>query len=436
MFEIKRIGKNFVENPNWYRLGGSIPFIVFKNGFIAQSTDSNNGIIGFDIFLFAGTYTFSTKTEKNTSGYPNWYIFRKELFEVIYRGGISKTPITLDIPYSDIYFVSFEFYREGNGEIKIYDMQIERNDAATEYEKPSIKKVTFDIELFSIQGFSDYIENNYLVRQIKRETKTTDGSGNFTLSDYLSGTKAIVINNTNGEVKILDAAATISTGWNNTEVTIIYVSKTPEVIELPEETKLDLNNNINHFIANNLEKDTYQGDGTTTTFNLSKTAIDTNYQVFLNGEITDGISKTTTSFSFDEAPKNGALIEAEYNVSLIPAVVGVEVLEGEGTETLLDFITSLNIRVENDNMQARNILGEVKTIKMPETYRITLTRNMLENIEKFYNEYKDKTFRLKLLDTSTNEIEYLTPCKIVSANRDYFGRIENIDIIALDYYKA
>jgi hypothetical protein len=87
-------------------------------------------------------------------------------------------------------------------------------------------------------------------------------------------------------------------------------------------------------------------------------------------------------------------------------------------------------------MQARNILGEVKTIKMPETYRITLTRNMLENIEKFYNEYKDKTFRLKLLDTSTNEIEYLTPCKIVSMNRDYFGRIENIDIIALDYYKA
>jgi len=248
MFEIKRIGKNFVENPNWYRYTGNIQFIVFKNGFIAQSTDSNSGVIGLDIFLLAGTYTFSTKIEKNTSGYPNWYIFRKKPFEVIYRGGISKTPVTLDIPYSGIYFVGFEFYREGNGEIKIYDMQIERNDAATEYEKPSIKKVIFDIELFSIQGFSDYIENNYLVRQIKRETKTTDGSGNFTLSDYLSGTKAIVINNSTGEVQILDVGSTISTGWTNTEVTVIYVSSSATVQELDYDGELTFNAGINNII--------------------------------------------------------------------------------------------------------------------------------------------------------------------------------------------
>ncbi|MGQ4834680.1 MAG: hypothetical protein ACP6IS_12415, partial [Candidatus Asgardarchaeia archaeon] len=77
---------------------------------------------------------------------------------------------------------------------------------------------------------------------------------------------------------------------------------------------------------------------------------------------------------------------------------------------------------------------EIKNLN--EVYQIRFTRNILENIDDFYQQYKDKTFRLKILNTSTNEVEYLSPCKIVSADKDYFGRVQNLSIIALDYYKS
>jgi len=90
------------------------------------------------------------------------------------------------------------------------------------------QSVTVDDELFGFEGVYDTIESDGTVTKYwKRETKTTDGSGNFTLSGYKSVSNLIAVNNTTGETKILAASGTVATGWNNANVTVIYRLATP-----------------------------------------------------------------------------------------------------------------------------------------------------------------------------------------------------------------
>ena len=90
------------------------------------------------------------------------------------------------------------------------------------------QSVTVDDELFGFEGVYDTIESDGTVTKYwSRTTKTTDGSGNFTLTGYASGSNLIVVNNTNGETQILPASGTVATGWNNANVTVIYRLATP-----------------------------------------------------------------------------------------------------------------------------------------------------------------------------------------------------------------
>ena len=87
---------------------------------------------------------------------------------------------------------------------------------------------TVNDELFGFEGVYDTIESDGTVTKYwSRTTKTTDGSGNFTLSGYATGSNLIVVNNTNGETKILPASGTVATGWNNASITVIYRLATP-----------------------------------------------------------------------------------------------------------------------------------------------------------------------------------------------------------------
>ena len=87
---------------------------------------------------------------------------------------------------------------------------------------------TVNDELFGFEGVYDTIESDGTVTKYwSRTTKTTDGSGNFTLSGYATGSNLIAVNNTTGETKILAAGGTVATGWNNANVTVIYRLATP-----------------------------------------------------------------------------------------------------------------------------------------------------------------------------------------------------------------
>ena len=63
--------------------------------------------------------------------------------------------------------------------------------------------------------------------------------------------------------------------------------------------------------------DYYTGDGNTVEFLLSLAASNSAYPVLVNGQaVTSGISKTTTSVTFDTPPTNGDEIEIRYSISV------------------------------------------------------------------------------------------------------------------------
>jgi len=281
----------------------------------------------------------------------------------------------------------------------------------------------------------DVSPNDNAVRAYFNGWKATANNGLEYTAWEAIGDPSITSTNVNyvSNTKVTEVAG-YSGNWRPYE--IIYQLAKP-IIQNCDPKKLKIFEDNNYITITHAVKNIYSGDGLTVTFNLSKTADDTGYQVYLNGEpITKNITKTTTSFTFDEAPKNGALIEVYYNVSYPTYGISVETLEPTGNEELLDFITNLSINVQNHSRTITNVFGEQKVKALNEVYQIRFTRNLLENIDDFYLQYKDKTFRMKILNISTNEVEYLSPCKIVSADKDYFGRVQNLSIIALDYYKS
>lgn len=90
------------------------------------------------------------------------------------------------------------------------------------------QSATVNDELFGFEGVYDTIESDGSVTKYwSRTTKTTDGSGNFTLTGYATGSNLIVVNNTNGETKILPASGTVATEWVSVNVTVIYRLATP-----------------------------------------------------------------------------------------------------------------------------------------------------------------------------------------------------------------
>ena len=90
------------------------------------------------------------------------------------------------------------------------------------------QSVSVNDELFGFEGVYDTIESDGTVTKYwSRTTKTTDGSGDFTLTGYASGSNLIVVNNTNGETQILAAGDTVATGWASVSVTVIYRLATP-----------------------------------------------------------------------------------------------------------------------------------------------------------------------------------------------------------------
>ena len=97
-----------------------------------------------------------------------------------------------------------------------------------ETQKKVVGGLYFTGELHGIDDVRDLLESNgTLTRNIKREEKETDGSGDLTLSGYLTGTNCLVIRS-DGACQKLAADSSVSTGWNEETVTVLYVLEEAE----------------------------------------------------------------------------------------------------------------------------------------------------------------------------------------------------------------
>lgn len=151
-----------------------------------------------------------------------------------------KSFTTDQLGYETIYIYGGPYMTATSG--RLTEIQIEEGSVATDYENPNkISEIVFDTELFGFNNVYDTLVDGKLYKYWNREIKTTDSSGNFTLSGYMPSTTVIVINNSTGAVKILDVSSTVSTGWASTEVTVIYVSSSATVQELDYDGELTLN---------------------------------------------------------------------------------------------------------------------------------------------------------------------------------------------------
>ena len=97
-----------------------------------------------------------------------------------------------------------------------------------ETQKKVIGGLYFSGELHGIDDVRDQLESDgTLTRNIKREEKETDGSGNLSLSGYAAGTNCIVIKS-DGTCQKLAASASVATGWDEETVTVLYVLEEAE----------------------------------------------------------------------------------------------------------------------------------------------------------------------------------------------------------------
>lgn len=129
------------------------------------------------------------------------------------------------------------------GNVYIENIQLEEGTSATSYVPPRSDSITIpnSVELHGYNGVFNTIDDagNY-VKNWERADKTTDGAGAFALTGYASGSKVICRNKTNGEVEVLDAAASVTTSWTEADIEIIYQLETPveEGIVIPNSLTL------------------------------------------------------------------------------------------------------------------------------------------------------------------------------------------------------
>ena len=169
------------------------------------------------------TYTLSF----TLSGYTSAYIILSSGNFLLWDSVVATSPITFTTKELSVTDISI-YNQRSTGGFTISNLMLNEGSSALPYVSPIEDEVTINDELFGFEGVYDTIESDGTVTKYwKRETKTTDGSGNFTLSGYATGSNLIAVNNTTGETKILAAGGTVATGWNNANVTVIYRLATP-----------------------------------------------------------------------------------------------------------------------------------------------------------------------------------------------------------------
>ena len=189
------------------------------------------------------TYTLSF----TLSGYTSAYIILKSDNLDLWNSVVATSPITFTTKEVSVTTIMLFNNVSNTGGLTISNLMLNEGSSALPYVSPIEDETIINDELFGYGGIWDtWDSSGHLVKRWKRETKTTDASGNFTLTGYQAG-PVICVNNTTGEVQVLTAAATVSTGWASTSVTVIYLTASPTILENVYSGSIDLvsgDNNI------------------------------------------------------------------------------------------------------------------------------------------------------------------------------------------------
>jgi hypothetical protein len=201
-----------------------------------------------------------------------------------------------------------------------------------------------------------------------------------------------------------------------------------------------LNGTDNNFVGESYKQDEFDGDGTTTAFTLTETADSTSYDVFIAGIKQDsGVTKTTTGFTFDSAPKNGAIIEAKYNLTTNSSwFATLNVYEPSGTQVTITAPTEISLQENAEYHESVDRFGN-KTRKIKnKDYSVSLDIGLLEDTQAFYDAWKDKKFRMIIENTngSSYEKDILALCSIEGYSKNYLGQIQSLNIRATDLYEG
>ncbi|WP_075780084.1 hypothetical protein [Marinitoga sp. 1137] len=327
----------------------------------------------------------------------------------------------------------------------IYNIMLVEGDytnSELEFSNPLDEKIKLDTELFGYNGvFDEYLGDGKTLRRWRRETVTKATTFNAPSTNG-TGT-AILINKDNGFIYFATISGTniYETDINGNTIPdglyeIIYQLVTPVVEEVEETNMLNvLTNGHNYFLLSQFDKDKFIGDGATKTFNLSKTANSTSYIVKVSGKEVSNVTKTTTSITFNTAPKVGAIIEVEYNhENNVLGVAEITLLEPSGTQETITNFTELSITENEEVVEAKYPDNTKKRIVKYKDYTVTLNKDLIENYENFIKKYRDKKFRLIVTNLNSGEQEYISPCEIEQKSKNYLNRAENIQIRASDLY--
>jgi len=169
------------------------------------------------------TYTLSF----TLSGYTSAYIILMSDLDLWNHSDVA-TSITFTTKEVSVATITLLNNKNNTGGLTISNLMLNEGSSALPYVSPIEDETIINDELFGFEGVYDTIESDGSVTKYwSRTTKTTDGSGNFTLTGYASGSNLIAVDNTTGETKILAASGTVATGWNNANVTVIYRLATP-----------------------------------------------------------------------------------------------------------------------------------------------------------------------------------------------------------------
>lgn len=415
--------------------------IIQKEDFFEIEIDGNNS----SMTIKNGTYDGSTYSEiflKPETTYTLSWEGQNFGIVILNQGSLQI------IKSSDYGVHSGTFTTDSSGKIKLYayestykdkaifgKFQIEENISNSDFEKPCKSIIRFP-KLNGINGIYDDLD----YKRVEHEQITITSNAGTTTS---SGTgDCVLINDSTGEIyrgTISGTSVTVTAPDGTYQ--IFYVLTTP-VEQDPNINLLAkyLNGGHNNFIGESYNSDEFSGDGTTTAFTLSTTADDTNYDVLIAGiKQESGVTKTTTNFTFDSAPKNGAIVEVEYNRTTNSSwFATLNVYEPSGTLNTRAYETTISAQSNDRYYEPSDDLGNTEQIEQSSDYTVTLTFDLFENVQSFADEWKGKKFRIiieNISDTATTYTkDIFAVCEILSSSKDYIEGTETVTIKATDYY--
>jgi len=254
---IIRRGKQLVVSGEWkpVRLNGGKAYIV-------NSTNTK-------VVTAGNRITASVGANDAGVGVPVW-LLRKRNYALSCRN-LGSRAITLRVTeYFDPDHVLLDFMAASSyavsvppGDTKTLSFTSSSNYAVLSLEASDTIAAELDVEtqavkieseLWKVGNYADKLIDNFgtleKVQRCKRELKTTNSSGAISLSNYLTGSKCIVVNNENGQVKVLDASSTVSTGWANKSVTVIYCTAAQELSKVSYTGELKLSGTNTVYLEN------------------------------------------------------------------------------------------------------------------------------------------------------------------------------------------